>query len=115
MACKAELQGLAAEAKRRGIDKTVIVAISSDAASDLAKWQKEFSPAILLLSDPDLAAIKTFELFHPDAGPGGTGDAARPATFVISSAGKIIYSHAANNVFDRPDPNDVFDIFEKAK
>jgi len=112
--CKGELQGLAAEAKARGIDKTVIVAISVDTASELAKWQSEFSRTILFLSDPDLAVIKKFELVHAGAGPDGQ-DAARPATFVISSGGEIVYSHPANNVMDRPDPKEIFDIFEKAK
>ncbi|MFN0205230.1 MAG: redoxin domain-containing protein [Planctomycetota bacterium] len=112
--CKAELQGLAAEAKARGIDKTTIVAVSVDTANDLKQWQTELSPSILLLSDPDLAVIKRFELLHPGAGPDGQ-DAARPATLIISSSGEIVYSRPIASVMDRPDPRDIFDLFEKVK
>lgn len=113
MICRAELQGLGDELAGRGIAASAVLAIAPDAPEELKPLEGRLGPAIALFSDADRRVIRAFDLLHPGAQPSG-GDTARPATFVISSSGEILYAHAADNVLDRPDPADVADSYEKA-
>ncbi|MBL8694230.1 MAG: redoxin domain-containing protein [Planctomycetes bacterium] len=113
MICRAELQGLGDELAGRGIAAPAVLAIAPDAPEDLKAFGEQLGPAIALFSDADRRVIRAFDLLHPGAQPGG-GDTARPATFVISGGGEILFAHAAESVLDRPDPADTADVYEKA-
>jgi len=104
MVCRAELQGLGAEAVAQGLPRSSILAISADEPAALGPWQEKLGEAVRLLSDRELSAIRDYGLLHPRAFQGR--DAARPAHFVIGQDGRIIQARRSADTLDRSDPRE---------
>jgi peroxiredoxin len=59
-----------------------------------------------ILSDPNTAAIKSYDLVHAGAGAGGH-DIARPAEFLIDSSGTVRWINLTENYWVRARPEQI--------
>lgn len=62
----------------------------------------------VIASDAARDAVRAFGVVHARAGPGGR-DIALPSMFLIERGGRIVWSHVATRIVDRPDPRDVIE------
>ena len=74
-----------AEFERLGVRP---VAISVDAPAVSAELARKAGYTFPILSDPDAAVIRQYDLLHKGAGMGG-GDVARPAEFLLDRTGTV--------------------------
>ena len=64
------------------------VAISVDAPAVSAELARKAGYTFPILSDPNAAVIRQYDLLHKGAGAGG-GDVARPAEFLLDRTGTV--------------------------
>ena len=73
------------------------VAISVDSAQQSTELCKRLRLTFPVLSDPKAETIRRYHLLHQGGGPDGT-DIARPAEFLIDSAGIIRWENFTEDV-----------------
>lgn len=67
-----------------------------------------------LLSDAKTEVIRRYGVLHPGAGPKGA-DIARPAEFLIDSAGTIRWVNLTENIAVRARPDQVLKAFDQSR
>jgi len=71
-----------------------IVGISRDSAEDSERFAERLGLDFPLLSDPDLAIAKAYEVADPEV--------AIPSVFVIRQDGTVAWSYVGERMSDRP-------------
>lgn len=66
------------------------------------------------LSDPNVEAIRRYDLVHAGAGEGGH-DIARPAEFLIDSTGIVRWVHLTENYWVRARPEEILEVSKLLK
>lgn len=61
------------------------------------------------LSDPNVEAIRRYDLVHAGQGEGGH-DIARPAEFLIDSTGNVRWVHLTENYWVRARPEEILEV-----
>jgi peroxiredoxin len=84
------------------------VAISVDAPDISKKLREDSGFTFTFLSDPNTDAIKKFDLVHAGAGESGH-DIARPAEFLIDTAGTVRWLNLTENFFVRAKPEEILE------
>ena len=97
-----ELQGLQLSLAEFRAEGASVVAICVDSPEDNRRVVERLGLDFPILSDPQGAALRAFDVLHAGAGPEGT-DIARPATF-IASGGVIAWRDLTDNYRVRPRP-----------
>jgi peroxiredoxin len=98
-----------AEFESRGIR---VVALSVDAPEINRRQRQKLHFTYTFLSDPQAEVIRRYDLLHAGAGPKGTG-IARPAEFLIDSAGIIRWVNLTENIAVRARPEQVLQAFDE--
>lgn len=83
-----------------------MLAISVDAPKQSLAVVRKQHLAFSILSDEDGKVIREYGILHKGGGPNGT-DIAVPAMFLIDRDGKLVWTHKAKRITDRPNPRDV--------
>jgi peroxiredoxin len=89
-----------------GIRPVAISVDSPEVSRNLAQQQGYTFP---LLSDPNTQAIRSYDLVHAGAGENGH-DIARPAEFLIDSAGTVRWINLTENYWIRARPEQVLEV-----
>ena len=84
------------------------VAISVDTPEQSRELCQKAGYSFTFLSDQKLEAIKAYDLVHQGQGEGG-GDIARPAEFLIDSAGVVRWRMLTENYWVRARPEQVLE------
>lgn len=90
------------------------MAISVDtpeASRNLAQQQGYTFP---LLSDPNVEAIRRYDLVHAGQGEGGH-DIARPAEFLLDASGTVRWVNLTENYWVRARPEQVLEVAKQLK
>ncbi len=90
------------------------MAISVDppeASRNLAQQQGYTFP---ILSDPNVEAIRRYDLVHAGQGESGQ-DIARPAEFLIDSSGTVRWVNLTENYWVRARPEQVLEVAKELK
>jgi len=107
----------------RGIEKNIDhlnaqgirpVAISVDAPEASRKLAQQQGYTFPLLSDPNVEAIRRYDLVHAGQGEGGH-DIARPAEFLIDSTGTVRWVHLTENYWVRARPEEILEVSKLLK
>jgi peroxiredoxin len=88
------------------------VAISNDPPEVLRPHRARHGYAFPLLSDPKAQVIRKYDLLHVGAGPDGS-DIARPAEFLIDSAGIVRWANLTESYIARARPDEVLKAAEQ--
>jgi peroxiredoxin len=88
------------EFRARGVQ---IAAISVDSNQESRKLCKDQGYTFLFLSDPKAEVIRSYGVLHPGAGENGR-DIARPAEFVLDTAGVIRWVNLTDDIRVRARP-----------
>jgi peroxiredoxin len=91
------------EFDRRGIR---LVAISADDTETNRQHRQKLGLTYSLLSDTNREAIRSYNLLHPGAGPGGS-DIALPAEILVDSTGAIRWLNLTESATVRLRPEQV--------
>jgi len=83
-----------------------VLAISVDPPETNRSHCRKQGYTYTFLSDPRKEVIRRYGVLHPGAGPGHK-DIARPAEFVVDSAGTIRWENFTDNVLVRARPEEV--------
>lgn len=73
------------------------MAISVDAPDISRKLAGKAGYTFTILSDPDAAVIRRYDLLHKAAGPDG-GDISRPAEFLVDSSGVVRWTNFTEDI-----------------
>ena len=84
------------------------VAISVDQPEVSRELAEKNRLTFLFLSDPDLSAIRAYDLVHTGAGDEGS-DIARPAEFLIDSSGTVHWVNLTENYWVRATPEQLLE------
>jgi peroxiredoxin len=84
------------------------VAISVDSPETSRDLSEQRGYTFTLLSDPQLEAIKAYDLVHAGAGEDGR-DIARSAEFLIDSSGTVRWANLTENYWIRARPEQVLE------
>lgn len=84
------------------------VAISVDSPEQLRELVETNKFTFPFLSDPDLTAVRAYDLVHPGAGEEGR-DIARPAEFLIDSSGTVRWVNLTDNYWVRGTPEQILE------
>ena len=112
--CNSELRGFQQELSdfdKRGIR---IAGISVDNPEESRRMAQKLGLAFPLLSDPKNEVIRKYDLLHTGGGPKAS-DIARPAEFLIDSAGNVLWVNLAESVVVRARPAQVLKAWDAAK
>jgi len=90
------------------------VAISVDAPEASRKLAQQQGYTFPLLSDPNVEAIRRYDLVHAGQGEGGH-DIARPAEFLIDSTGTVRWVHLTENYWVRARPEEILEVSKLLK
>lgn len=93
--------------KQRGVR---IVAISVDTPAENRELRQKQNYTYTFLSDEKREVIRRYDLVHAGGGP--TGDIARPAEFLLDSAGTVRWANLTENYRIRPKPEDVLKVVD---
>jgi peroxiredoxin len=88
-----------------------VVAISVDSPEVNRRHCQKLGFTYTFLSDLKAEAIRRYDLLHPGGGPNGT-DIARPAEFLIDSAGVVRWFNLTESVTVRARPDQVLKAFD---
>jgi peroxiredoxin 2/4 len=108
--CNSELRSFQhrlPEFESRGIH---LAAISVDPPEINRRQRQKLGFTYTFLSDPKAEVIRRYDLLHRGAGPKGA-DIARPAEFLIDSAGIIRWANLTENIAVRARPDQVLQAF----
>jgi peroxiredoxin len=89
-----------------------VAAISVDSPGESAKLCKSRGYSYPFLSDPTAEVIRRYGVLHPKAGENGR-DIARPAEFLVDSAGIIRWVNLTDDLRIRARPEAVLQIIVK--
>jgi peroxiredoxin len=84
------------------------VAISVDMPEASEQLRKDSGYTFTFLSDPNVDAIKRFDLVHAGAGENGH-DIARPAEFLIDTSGTVRWVNLTENFWVRARPEQILE------
>jgi peroxiredoxin len=107
----------------RGIEKNVEqlnaqgirpVAISVDPPEASRNLMQQQGYTFTFLSDPNVEAIRRYDLVHAGQGEGGH-DIARPAEFLIDSTGTVRWVHLTENYWVRARPEEILEVSKLLK
>ena len=84
------------------------VAISVDKPEVNRDLMQKAGYTFTFLSDPNVEAIRRYDLVHAGAGENGH-DIARPAEFLIDSSGTVRWINLTENYWIRARPEDILD------
>lgn len=84
------------------------VAISVDSPEDSRKLRALAGYTFTFLSDPKVEAIRRYDLVHRGAGINGQG-IARPAEFLLDSAGTVRWVNLTENYWVRARPEQILE------
>ena len=82
-----------------------IIAITPEPIEMAAKFKTETQAPFTILSDPDLAVIRAFGIFHEDEPKGRM--LPYPATYLIARDGTVLWRHIGRETRDRPKPHEM--------
>jgi peroxiredoxin len=97
------------EFHRRGVE---VVAISVDSPGESQKLCQSQGYTFPFLSDPKAETIRQFGVLHANAGEGGK-DIARPAEFLLDSAGVIRWVNLTDDIRVRARPESVLAAIDR--
>jgi len=89
-----------------------VVAISVDPPKINRRQRQKLGYTYTFLSDPKAEVIRRYDLLHRGAGPKGT-DIARPAEFLLDSAGTVRWVNLTENIAVRARPEQVLKAFDE--
>ena len=107
----------------RGIEKNIEqlnaqgirpVAISVDRPETSRNLMQQQGYTFTFLSDPNVEAIRRYDLVHAGQGEGGH-DIARPAEFLIDSTGTVRWVHLTENYWVRARPEQILEVSKLLK
>ena len=107
----------------RGIEKNIEqlnaqgirpVAISVDPPEVSRNLMQQQGYTFTFLSDPNVEAIRRYDLVHAGQGEGGH-DIARPAEFLIDSTGTVRWVHLTENYWVRARPEEILEVSKLLK
>jgi peroxiredoxin len=85
------------------------VAISVDSPEESRNLAQQQGYTFTVLSDPNVEAIRRYDLVHAGAGENGR-DIARPAEFLIDSSGTVRWINLTENYWVRARPEQVLEV-----
>ncbi len=112
--CNSELRGLQKslpEFNAQGIHTVAISVDNPEVSRNLAQQQ---GYTFTILSDPNVEAIRRYDLVHAGAGESGH-DIARPAGFLIDSSGTVRWANLTENYWVRPRPEQILEAAKLLK
>jgi peroxiredoxin len=83
-----------------------VVAVSVDPPPVNHDHRRKIGVTFPLLSDVDAQVTKSYDLFHAAGGP-DKSDIARPAEFLIDSAGTVRWKNLTESAINRATPEEV--------
>ena len=89
-----------------------MVALSVDTPDINRRHRQKLGFTYTFLSDPKAEVIRRYDLLHAGAGPKGA-DIARPAEFLIDSAGTVRWVNLTENIGVRARPDEVIKAFDE--
>jgi peroxiredoxin len=89
-----------------------VVAVSVDTPKINRRQRQKLGYTFTFLSDPKTEVIRHYDLLHRGAGRKGA-DIARPAEFLIDSAGTIRWVNLTENIAVRARPEQVLKAFDE--
>ena len=107
----------------RGIEKNIEqlnaqgirpVAISVDPPETSRNLMQQQGYTFTFLSDPNVEAIRRYDLVHAGQGEGGH-DIARPAEFLIDSTGTVRWVHLTENYWVRARAEQILEVSKLLK
>jgi peroxiredoxin len=85
------------------------VAISVDSPEESRELCQQAGYTFTFLSDPDLEAIRRYDLVHKGQGIKGH-DISRPAEFLIDSTGTVRWRMLTENIWVRARPEQILEV-----
>ena len=107
----------------RGIEKNIEqlkaqgigpVAISVDSPETSRNLMQQQGYTFTFLSDPNVEAIRRYDLVHAGGGEGGH-DIARPAELLLDSTGTVRWVYLTENYFVRARPEQILEVSKLLK
>jgi len=89
-----------------------VIAISTDPVDVTRQHCQELGFTYAFLSDPNAEVIGRYGLLHRGGGPNGT-DIARPAEFLVDSAGTVRWVKLTKSVIVRARPDQVLKVADE--
>jgi len=83
-----------------------VYALGVGEREDLDELQRELLPGVVLLADPEAAAVAAFGMLDPDPFPPGRV-LARAGTVLIGRDGEILRWWLPDSYRERPEPGDI--------
>lgn len=109
MVCHSELRSIEKNLTKFSEAGIRVVAISVDPPkTNRDLMLKEAGYTFTFLSDPNLEAIRRYDLVHPGQGVEGA-DVSRPAEFLIDPSGTVRWRMTTENLFVRARPEQVLE------
>jgi peroxiredoxin len=90
------------------------VAISVDTPEESRDLCQKAGYTFTFLSDPNLDAIRRYDLVHHGAGTDGH-DIARPAEFLVDSTGTVRWVNLTENYWVRARPEQIIEVAKTLK
>ena len=91
-----------------------LVAISADPPEASAELRRKAGYTFTLLSDPKGEVIRSYDLLHPRAGPGGS-DIARPAEFYLDATGTVRWVNLTPSIVVRATPEEMLAAIDASR
>ena len=88
-----------------------MAAVSVDSPEESERLRKLAGYSFLFLCDDKDELIRRWDLVHPHGGEGGK-DIARPAEFILDSAGKVRWVKLTDDIFIRARPEEVLQAID---
>ena len=112
--CNSELRGIERnldQIKAQGIRPVAISVDSPEASRNLVQ---QAGYTFTFLCDPNVEAIRRYDLVHAGAGENGH-DIARPAEFLIDSTGTVRWANLTKSAVTRATPDEVLEAFDATR
>jgi peroxiredoxin len=90
-----------------------VAAISVDSIDINHAHSRKLGFTYALLSDPDAAVIRRYDVLHPGAGP-KKSDVARPAEFFVDANGTVRWLNLTENIAVRARPEQALTAIDAA-
>lgn len=90
------------------------MAISVDTPEESKQLSKDAGYTFTILSDPNIDAIRRYDLVHAGAGISGH-DIARPAEFLVDSSGTVRWVNLTENYWVRARPEQILEAAKLLK
>ena len=90
------------------------IAISVDSPETSRNLAQEQGYSFPILSDPDAAVTRQYDLVHAGAGANGE-NIARPAEFLIDTSGTVRWLNLTENYWVRARPEEVLEVAQSLK